>query len=202
MIEEFYLLLPHILLSISIILWLVVDGLWKNKALNFWGSCMSLLLTFCSVFVSLNYIPVHVQLDFARLWTKVMLSFDGISYYFDLIFISSGIFTIITSRNYQREKYIELNEFYTLILIAVFGMLIISHSTNFLTLFLGIETMSLSFYVLAGFFRKSFQSVEAGIKYFLLGAFATGFLVYGIAFIYGATKSLNFVDISVLIQKA
>ncbi len=202
MIEEFYLLLPHILLSISIILWLVVDGLWKNKTLNFWGTFVSLVLTFFSIFISLNYIPVSGQMEFTHLATKGMLSFDGISYYFDLIFISSGIFTIITSRNYQREKYTELNELYSLILIAVFGMLIISHSTNFLTLFLGIETMSLSFYVLAGFFRKSFQSVEAGIKYFLLGAFATGFLVYGIAFIYGATKSLNFSDITVLIQKA
>lgn len=201
MIEELYLLLPHILLSISIIFWLVVDGLWKNKTLNFWGAVVSLVATFLSVFISLEHLPVQGPLEFSRLLTKGMLSFDGFAYYFDLIFISAGIFTILSSRNYQREKYIELNELYTLVLISVFGMLIISHSTNFLTLFLGIETMSLSFYVLAGFFRKSFQSVEAGIKYFLLGAFATGFLVYGIAFVYGATKSLYFIDISNIIQK-
>lgn len=196
MIEEFYLMLPHIFLSISIIIWLVVDGIWKNKNLNFWGVLISLSISFVSVLFSLQYLPFGANPNYSEFITKGLLSFNGFSYFFDLIFILSGILTVIASQEYQRVKYQELNEFYSLILISVFGMTIISHSNNFLTLFLGIETMSLSFYVLAGFFRQSFQSVEAGIKYFLLGAFATGFLVYGIAFVYGATKTLDFTIVS------
>lgn len=200
MIEEIYLTLPHILLSVSIIIWLVVDGIWKNKSLNFWGVLTSLVLSFLSVFVSLQYIYFAENFDYSKFVTKGLLSFDGFSYFFDLLFIFASILTVVSSRDYQRVKYKELNEFYTLVLISVFGMTVISHSNNFITLFLGIETMSLSFYVLAGFFRKSIQSVEAGIKYFLLGAFATGFLVYGIAFVYGATKSLYFSNVALAIK--
>jgi len=196
MIEEIYLLFPLIVISISIIVWLVVDGIWKNKNLNFWGTLVSLVIAFISVFISLHYVTSGANTDYSKFFTKGLLSFNGFSYYFDLIFIFSAILTLLTSKEYQRIKYKELNEFYSLVLISLFGMSIISHSNNFITLFLGIETMSLSFYVLAGFFRKSMQSVEAGIKYFLLGAFATGFLVYGIAFIYGATKTLDFQSIS------
>lgn len=198
MIEEFYLLLPMIILSIAIIILLVVDGVWKNKKVNFWGSLLSLLIAFISIFISIQYIGENY--DYSRFVTKGFLSFSGFSYYFDMIFVFAAILTLMSSRDYQRVKYKELNEFYTLVLIATFGMTIISHSNNLLALFLGIETMSLSFYVLAGFFRTSHQSVEAGIKYFLLGAFATGFLVYGIAFVYGSTKAIDFATISIALK--
>jgi len=200
MIYEFYALLPLAILSFSSLLWLVIDGIWKNKSLNFWGTFASLVITFVSIFFSIQYFDLITGIARNQLVTKGFLSFNGFSYYFDLVFVFAGILTLLSSRDYQRAKYIELNEFYTLILIAVFGMMIISHSNNLLTLFLGIETMSLSFYVLAGFFRKSNEGVESAIKYFLLGAFATGFLVYGIAFVYGATKSLYLDELSVLVQ--
>ncbi|MCX7909443.1 MAG: NADH-quinone oxidoreductase subunit N [Ignavibacteria bacterium] len=200
MIEEIFLTLPHIILSISIILFLVFDGLWKNKNINFWGSLISLLLCFLSVFISLQYIDFGISSNYKNFVTKGLLSFNGLSYFFDLLFILAAFLSILSSREYQRVRYKELNEFYTLILIATFGMIIISHSNNFITLFLGVETMSLSFYVLAGFFRRSLQSVEAGIKYFLLGAFATGFLVYGIAFLYGTAKSLDFTNFANIVQ--
>jgi len=197
---EFYALLPLVFLSFSSLLWLVVDGIWKNKNLNFLGTFVALLVTFVSVFISLQYSDIVSGIERNQLVTKGFLSFNGFSYYFDLVFVFAGILTLLSSRDYQQTKYVELNEFYTLILISVFGMTIISHSNNLLTLFLGIETMSLSFYVLAGFFRKSNESVESAVKYFVLGAFATGFLVYGIAFIYGATRSLYFDELSLLIQ--
>lgn len=200
MVEEIYLLLPMFILSVAIIVFLIVDGIWKNKTVNFWGSIISLLLSFVVTFWSMQYLDFAHNPDYSKFITKGFLAFNGFSYYFDLIFFFAGILTILASRDYQRANYKELNEFYTLVLISTFGMTIISHSNNLLALFLGIETMSLSFYVLAGFFRKSQQSVEAGIKYFLLGAFATGFLVYGIAFVYGATKSIDFSSIALAVQ--
>jgi NADH-quinone oxidoreductase subunit N len=75
-------------------------------------------------------------------------------------------------------------------------MMLIGHANNLLILFIGIEVMSIAFYVLSGFFRTNIGSVEASLKYFLLGAFATGFLVYGIALVYGATGSIEVVQIS------
>ncbi|MGC8747883.1 MAG: NADH-quinone oxidoreductase subunit N [Candidatus Kapaibacteriota bacterium] len=200
MIEEVLLLLPMIIISASIIVFLVVDGVWKNKDVNFWGSLVVLLLSFASIFVSLQSFGIAGNIDTSKLITRGILSFKGFSYYFDLIFLTSAILTLLSSREYQKAMYKELNEFYTLVLISTFGMMIIAHSNNLLALVLGIETMSLSFYVLAGFFRKSQQSVEAGFKYFLLGAFATGFLVYGIAFVYGATKTLDYGVISNLVS--
>lgn len=201
MINEFLSLMPLVIISVATVVFIVLDGILKNKKLNFWGTLLTLIVTFVSVFISIQYLQVVSTVNSDQLITKGIISFNGISYFFDLIFLLSAILTLLSSRDYQKAKYIELNEFYSLILFSVLGMMIISHSNNLLTLFLGIETMSLSFYVLAGFFRKSNESVESAIKYFLLGAFATGFLVYGIAFIYGATKSLDFTYITGIVQQ-
>jgi NADH:ubiquinone oxidoreductase subunit 2 (subunit N) len=78
------------------------------------------------------------------------------------------------------------------------GMMFIAHSNSLLIMFLGIELMSIPFFVLAGFFRNNLSSIEASVKYFLLGAFATGFFVFGVAMIYGATGSL---ELNIISQK-
>jgi NADH-quinone oxidoreductase subunit N len=99
----------------------------------------------------------------------------------------------------QREN-IEHDEFYSLVLFAVAGMMLIAHSNHLLILFIGIEVMSVSFYILSGYMRNNAKSVESSLKYFLLGAFATGFLVYGIALIYGSTGSMDYNQIALNIN--
>jgi NADH-quinone oxidoreductase subunit N len=97
----------------------------------------------------------------------------------------------VVSKNYFVKIQFHHGEFYLLLLLSALGMMIMAASRDLMLTFLGLELMSISFYVLAGFNRKKLLNNEASIKYFLLGAFATGFLLYGIALIYGSAKTTN-----------
>jgi NADH-quinone oxidoreductase subunit N len=90
-------------------------------------------------------------------------------------------------------------ELYPLILFTVVGMMLMASGTDLMTIFLGLEVMSVSLYVLAGFNRANKKSNEAGLKYFLLGAFSTGFLLYGMALIYGATGTTRLYKIATIV---
>ncbi len=121
-----------------------------------------------------------------------MVALGGFSNYFDVLFCGAGLMTMMAARPYLQRENAEIDEFYTLLVSAVSGMMFMAHANNLLVLFVGVELMSISFYVMAGFLRTNARSIEAGLKYFLLGAFASGFLVYGMALIYGATGSLQY----------
>ncbi len=121
-----------------------------------------------------------------------MISFGGYANYFDVLFCGAGVLAMLAARPYLQREQSELDEFYTLLVSAISGMMFMAHANNLLVLFVGIELMSISFYVMAGFLRTNIRSVEAALKYFLLGAFASGFLVYGMALVYGATGSLQY----------
>ena len=116
-----------------------------------------------------------------------MLVVDRMSLFLDSTFIASAILTLLFAPPYLREQHFEFGEFYAMVLFGAAGMSMVAHAANFVTLLIGIETMSLAAYVLTGSWRRSLRSSEAAMKYFLVGAFATGFLVYGMALIYGTT---------------
>ena len=120
-----------------------------------------------------------------------MVRTGGIASYFSLVFAVSGILSLLLSHRYNRVQKIDHGEFNALILLAVVGMMLMGSAADLVIFFLGLELMSICFYVLAGFARARLTSNEAALKYFLLGAFATGFLLYGIALIYGATGTTN-----------
>ncbi|TAL68976.1 MAG: NADH-quinone oxidoreductase subunit N [Bacteroidetes bacterium] len=191
---EFQFILPIILISFFSTSAIVIDAIFlRNKSIGFYYSLAGLGITVISAIYSLikanvALIPLHHS---DRLITKGMLVFSGYSAFFDIIFCIAGILTILASKQYLIREYREINEYYSLLLLSIAGMMIIAHANNLLVLFIGIELMSISFYILAGFFRNNLRSVEAGLKYFLLGAFATGFLLYGMALIYGATGSIG-----------
>jgi NADH-quinone oxidoreductase subunit N len=104
------------------------------------------------------------------------------------------------SDDYLRREGYPVSEYYPLILFATAGAMWMASGTDMMTIFLGLEVMSISLYVLAGFFRGQVASNEAGLKYFLLGAFSTGFLLYGIALIYGVTGSTRLTEIGVYLN--
>jgi len=106
------------------------------------------------------------------------------------------------SVNYLKEEEMSHGEFYALILFATVGMMFMSAGSNLITIFLGLETMSISIYVLAGFFRRSNKSNESALKYLLLGAFSSAFLLYGIALMYGATGTTDLKGISEYLSNA
>ena len=125
-----------------------------------------------------------------------MLNFGKLPMAFDIIFCLAGLLVITSTKEYLTKVYQHYKEFYSLIFFAIFGMMCIAHSNNLVVLFLGIETMSITFYALTGFVRNRESSVEGALKYFLLGAFASGFLLYGMAMIYGATGSMYYNEIT------
>ncbi len=120
-----------------------------------------------------------------------MITVDKFSVGFQCLFIISAGLTLMLSLNALEEKYLLYSEYFALIIFATVGMMLMASSAHLLTLFLGLETLSVSLYVLAGFRRTDPKALEASFKYFLLGAFASGFLLYGIALIYGSAGSAS-----------
>ncbi|MGH7824344.1 MAG: NADH-quinone oxidoreductase subunit N [Candidatus Binatia bacterium] len=119
------------------------------------------------------------------------LLLDNFALFFTQILLGVAALTILSSTYYVRDTGIYEGEFYALILFATVGMILMVGANDLMVFFLGLETMSISVYVLSGMWRASSRASEAAMKYFLIGAFATGFLLYGIALIYGATGSTN-----------
>jgi NADH-quinone oxidoreductase subunit N len=130
-----------------------------------------------------------------------MFVVDNFSVFFNLVFLFSTAIVILMSDNFIKQEDVNYGEYYTLILFATVGMMLMAGGADLLSIFLGLEIMSISLYVLAGFTRDKVRSNEASLKYFLLGAFVTGFLLYGIALLYGATGTTNLKEIAVFIAE-
>ncbi len=112
---------------------------------------------------------------------------DRMSVLLDCAFVVTAALTLLLSSGFMREHQFEFGEFYALVMFATAGMMMVGHSSHLLMLLIGIETMSLAAYVLTGCWRRNARSSEGALKYFLMGAFATGFMVYGMALLYGTT---------------
>ena len=115
-----------------------------------------------------------------------MLVVDSYAQVLGLVAIGAGLLTVLTSINYLRDRGIARNEYYVLLLFSVGGMVMMAAAHNLIIVFIALELLSIPLYVLAGFARPDTASEEAALKYFLLGAFASGFLLFGIALMYGA----------------
>ena len=120
-----------------------------------------------------------------------VIAVDRFRWTADLIFIGAAIGTVLLSMEYGDKEHIPQAEVHVLVLFATAGMMTLAAARDLMIVFLGIEIMSIAVYVLAGLNRRSAKAAEGALKYFLLGAFATGFLLYGIALTYGATGSTN-----------
>ena len=118
-----------------------------------------------------------------------MIRTGAFASYCTLVFCTAGLLTVLLSISRIHDALDEQGEYYALILFAVAGMILMASAGDLVVFVLGLELMSVSFYILAGFARGRVASNEAALKYFLLGAFSTGFLLYGIALVYGATGS-------------
>lgn len=186
--NEFYAALPLLLISAAAIGSMLIDALLKD----------SRKASFLFAILSLGVIALAAVWTFPKNGTAFnnMISTGGYASFFDILFALGGVMTMLSAHPYLQRNNFEFNEFYSMMLFAVSGMMLIAHANNMLTVFIGIEVMSVSFYVLAGYLRNSILSVESALKYFLLGAFATGFLLYGMALLYGSTGSLDFAEIA------
>lgn len=129
------------------------------------------------------------------------LNFGAVSRFFTLFFISIGVATALLSIPFFKQFDPPRGEYGFLLVSALFGLVLIGMSADFLTLFIGLETLSIALYILCGYMKKWEFSQEAALKYFLMGALAAAFLLYGIAFIYGATGTTQFAALLPAFQK-
>jgi NADH-quinone oxidoreductase subunit N len=151
-----------------------------------------------------TFITVAVVIWFAASGATArpgIVAVDGFRWGADLIFLLATLIAIGVSIDYNTREGIDAPESHVLVLFATSGMMILAAARDLMIIFLGIELMSIAVYVLAGLNRRSARSAEAAIKYFLLGAFSTAFLLYGIALVYGATGSTNLGTISATVAQ-
>ena len=127
------------------------------------------------------------------------LIMDGFSIFFNWIFIAATVIVAIVSYKYLEIEGEHHAEYYSLMMFAQCGMFFLASGTDLVTLFIGLELMALSFYVMVGFLRTSKRSNEAAMKYLLLGAFSSGFLAYGFSVMYGISGSTKLADIAAAI---
>lgn len=123
---------------------------------------------------------------------SAMMVMDDFSLVATLVFIAGAILTVLISISYAEARSIDRGEYYALLIYAVSGMSMMAASTDLFTFFLGLEVLSVSLYVLIGFEQRDAGSNEGALKYFLLGAFASGFILYGMALLYGASGSTEY----------
>src|SRR3989475_473610 len=129
-----------------------------------------------------------------------MIAVDDFRFVTDWLLLGTAALTVLVSFLYLEREHLLAPEYYVLVLFATLGMMLRGGGEDLMVVFLGLELMSVCVYVLAGINRHSAPAAEAALKYFLLGAFASGFLLYGIALVYGATATTNLSLIGVQIR--
>nr|YP_009579073.1 NADH dehydrogenase subunit 2 [Vischeria stellata]QBK36856.1 NADH dehydrogenase subunit 2 [Vischeria stellata] len=152
-------------------------------------SCFVLLLT--------GILCLCNPVDYALIFQKNFIC-DDLSKISKLVILGSSMLTLIITQSYIKTYKINNYEYFLLILLSIFGLNLLISSNDFLSAYLAIELQSLSFYVLASFQRKSIFSAEAGLKYFILGGFSSGLVLYGFSLIYGITGTTNLYHLSLL----
>lgn len=181
-------LAPVLVLSVFAMIILLTDlFIGKNKSGLVFISLTGLLMAAISAFAKTDW-PAH---SFGGSYVV-----DHMSVFFTIVFCISSALAILISVDYNRREKIRVGEYYSLILFCTVGMVILASSTDLIMIFLGIEIVSLCLYVLAGIRRGDTRSNEAALKYFLLGAFATGFLLYGMTLLYGTTGTTKLAGIA------
>ncbi len=189
-IQEFYNILPLVILGGGILISLVIEMYWsKSEIVLPWFSIIVFVVAGFYSLSTVNKVSVVFQ---------NMLATGGDVNIFYFIFTFGAAIICLLSIDYLKKYGAYFGEFYILLQTSVLGMMFMAGAKDLFMIFLGLELMSISFYALAGLNRKSLKANEASLKYFLLGAFATGFIVYGIAFIYGTAQSTS---IAVIVGK-
>ena len=183
-------LLPDLILAIGAMLLLLVS-VWGKESLQ-----RARLTGMLSIVVCLITFVAIVWLWRAQATASAgIIAVDGFRWATDCIVLAATIIAATLMIDYSEREQLVSAESYVLLLLAASGMMLLAASRDLIVVFLGIELMSIASYVLCGLDRRSSRGAEAALKYFLLGAFSTGFLLYGIALVYGATGSTDIATI-------
>lgn len=179
--QEILLMLPHVVIGVGIVISLLIE-MYSRKS----ETILPWITLFVFVFAGVHSI---INISANQILFGGMLEVGGKPAIFNFIFNIGAALLILNSIDYIKKYESNHGEYYILIQSAVLGMMVMAGSKDIFMIFIGLELMSIAFYVLAGINKKKSSSNEAALKYFLLGAFATGFIVYGIALIYGVSST-------------
>ncbi|HSO11712.1 MAG TPA: NADH-quinone oxidoreductase subunit N [Anaerolineales bacterium] len=182
--QEYQVLTPYILLTVWACILLLVDLFIPKDRKGITASLAALGLA-----LTLGFTLSQIGLERIGFFGMVVL--DGFSTFVNALLLVSGLLGVALAYGYVKRMGIERGEYYTLLLFSITGMMLMAQAADLIIVFIALELLSIPLYVLAAFAYPKMQSEEAGMKYFLLGAFATGFVVYGTALVYGATGSTH-----------
>jgi len=182
--SDFYYILPEIVLACGALVLLVADVLVPRSKQGVLA-VVTLVALGATAVALVPMAGVHVSV------ANGLMAVDGFGLFFKVMFLLAAVLTVLMSVRYLGVEHASAGEYYFLILCATLGMMFMASGTDLITLFIGLETMAVSFYVLVGFIKPNRRSNEAAIKYFLLGAFSLGILLYGMSLLYGLSGSTN-----------
>ena len=185
--SDFYYILPELVLTAGSLLVLVVDvlvgrGGKSNASTLGW---VSLAVIGATLYSLTPFTATRVEVAHG------LLAVDNFALFFKAVFLIAAAITVLISIRYLEIEGASPGEYFFLILCATLGMMIMAGGIDLITIFIGLETMAVSFYILAGFIKPSQRSNEAAVKYFLLGAFSLGILLYGMSLMYGLSGTTN-----------
>jgi NADH-quinone oxidoreductase subunit N len=186
--SEYIRILPEIILCVFGVILMVLEAVTSEKQKPALGT-LSLVAILAAFFGNL-YAYTYAGQAFQN-----MITVDGFGTFFRGLVLVVGFLCVLASFGYLRREQAETGEYYALILFSLIGQCILSTANELIMVFIGLEISSIATYILAGFLRNDRRNNESALKYFLLGSFATAFLLYGIAWIYGSTGSTNLDEI-------
>src|SRR5215470_14024771 len=182
--SDFYYILPELVLTGGALLVLIADVILpkESRGALAWVTLVVIGATLASL---APFERTHVEVAHG------LLAVDRFALFFKIVFLVAAAITVLMSVRYLAVEGASPGEYYFLILCATLGMMIMAGGIDLITIFIGLETMAVSFYILAGFIKPSQRSNEAAVKYFLLGAFSLGILLYGMSLMYGLSGTTN-----------
>ena len=181
--SDFYYILPEIILTAGALIVLVADVLMPRSTSRLtWVTLAVLGVTLASL---LPFAQTDVVI------ANGLMAVDAFAFFFKLVFLIAAILTVLISARYLEIEGASPGEYYFLILCATLGMMVMAGGIDLIAAFVGLETMAVSFYILAGFIKPNQRSNEAAVKYFLLGAFSLGILLYGMSILYGLSGTTS-----------
>ncbi len=189
---DFRLLLPEMILSVAGVLVMLVDAFTRRTNQRWVTGNLSLLGLLAAAGSCLWLWDAGANIPDSAFSGMIVL--DRMRLSFNFVFIVVAALTVLVSMVWVERENLPAGEFHTLLLFATVGMMLMASGGDLVMLFLGLEILSISTYVMAGFRKNDLRSNESSLKYFILGSFSSAFLLYGIALIYGATAHTAYAD--------
>jgi NADH-quinone oxidoreductase subunit N len=182
--SDFYYILPELVITAGALLVLVADVLLPRAQRGALG-WVTLGVLAATLYALTPFRSTHVEVAHG------LMAVDQFGLFFKAVFLVAAAITVLMSMRYLEIEGASPGEYYFLILCATLGMMVMAGGIDLITIFIGLETMAVSFYILAGFIKPNQRSNEAAVKYFLLGAFSLGILLYGMSLMYGLSGTTN-----------